>query len=423
MICLIEVKTGKEVFMALPEYSLKQLLEAGVHFGHQTHRWNPLMEEYIYGVRNGIHIIDLTQTFTLLDVALNAVHNTVAKGGSILFVGTKRQAQKSISEAAERSAQYYMNHRWLGGTLTNWKTVSNSISRLKKLDEQLSDGATGLTKKERLNLEREQSKLNASLGGIREMGGLPDLIFVIDSNRESLAIQEARNLKIPVIAILDTNSDPTKIDFPIPGNDDAARSITLYCDLIAKAALAGMTNQLAAAGVDIGESIDSSEEEPLPLNTEDNGDQLENRVSEVSQVKSSELLENNSSSISLEGNASKLGSINDLEKNSTDLSTVVDTDTADLDSSTVVNRSEEESEVQNQNKKTAQNEKKARESEVVSNSKINDGEVEKVSKKPSDKSKNDLNTKPEKEKPLKKPVSPREKLTGEEKSVKADKKD
>ena len=246
--------------MALPEYTLKQLLEAGVHFGHQTHRWNPLMEEYIYGVRNGIHIIDLTQTFSLLDTALNAVHETISKGGSILFVGTKRQAQKPVADAAERSAQYYMNHRWLGGTLTNWKTVSNSISRLKKLDEQLSDGATGLTKKERLNLEREQTKLNASLGGIREMGGLPDLLFVIDSNKESLAIQEAKNLSIPVIAILDTNSDPTGIDFPIPGNDDAARSIGLYCDLVAKAALEGMTNQLTAAGIDLGESVESTDE-------------------------------------------------------------------------------------------------------------------------------------------------------------------
>lgn len=249
--------------MALPDYSLKQLLESGVHFGHQTHRWNPLMEDYIYGVRNGIHIIDLTQTFSLLDAALNAVHMTVSKGGSVLFVGTKRQAQRPIAEAAERSAQYYMNHRWLGGTLTNWKTVSNSISRLKKLDEQLSDGATGLTKKERLNLEREQTKLNASLGGIREMGGLPDLLFVVDSNRESLAIQEAKNLKIPVIAILDTNSDPTNIDFPIPGNDDAARSISLYCDLVAKAALAGMTNQLAEAGVDIGESAEGPIEDAI----------------------------------------------------------------------------------------------------------------------------------------------------------------
>ena len=247
--------------MALPQYTLKDLLESGVHFGHQTHRWNPLMQQYIYGVRNGIHIIDLTQTFQLLDVALNSVQDTVSKGGSILFVGTKRQAQKPISESAERSAQYYMNHRWLGGTLTNWKTVSNSISRLKKLDEQLSDGATGLTKKERLNLEREQIKLNSSLGGIREMGGTPDLLFVIDTNKEALAIQEAKKLGIPVIAVIDTNSDPSAIDFPIPGNDDAARSISLYCDLIAKAALEGMTNQLATAGVDIGESIEPPKEE------------------------------------------------------------------------------------------------------------------------------------------------------------------
>ena len=247
--------------MALPQYTLKDLLESGVHFGHQTHRWNPLMQQYIYGVRNGIHIIDLTQTFQLLDVALNYVQDTVSKGGSILFVGTKRQAQKPISESAERSAQYYMNHRWLGGTLTNWKTVSNSISRLKKLDEQLSDGATGLTKKERLNLEREQIKLNASLGGIREMGGTPDLLFVIDTNKEALAIQEAKKLGIPVIAVIDTYSDPSSIDFPIPGNDDAARSISLYCDLIAKAALEGMTNQLATAGVDIGESIEPPKEE------------------------------------------------------------------------------------------------------------------------------------------------------------------
>ena len=249
--------------MALPQYTLKDLLESGVHFGHQTHRWNPLMQQYIYGVRNGIHIIDLTQTFQLLDVALNYVQDTVSKGGSILFVGTKRQAQKPVAEAAERSAQYYMNHRWLGGTLTNWKTVSNSISRLKKLDEQLSDGATGLTKKERLNLEREQIKLESSLGGIREMGGTPDLLFVIDTNKEALAIQEAKKLGIPVIAVIDTNSDPSAIDFPIPGNDDAARSISLYCDLIAKAALEGMTNQLATAGVDIGESIEPPKEELL----------------------------------------------------------------------------------------------------------------------------------------------------------------
>lgn len=178
--------------MALVEFNLRQLLEAGVHFGHQKKRWNPLMEEYIYGSRNGIHILDLTQTVPLLDAALSVVTKTVSKGGSILFVGTKRQAQKPIAEAAEKSAQYYMNHRWLGGTLTNWKTVSNSISRLKKIDEQLDSNTEGLTKKERLNVEREQTKLQASLGGIRDMTGIPDLVFVIDTNKESLAIQEAK---------------------------------------------------------------------------------------------------------------------------------------------------------------------------------------------------------------------------------------
>ncbi|MGB0498313.1 MAG: 30S ribosomal protein S2, partial [Rubricella sp.] len=213
--------------MALPEFTLRQLLEAGVHFGHQTHRWNPRMGSYIYGERNGIHIMDLTQTVPLLDQALQVVQQTVAKGGRILFVGTKRQAQKAVAEAAERSAQYYMNHRWLGGTLTNWKTVSNSISRLKELDERLDGGAEGLTKKERLQLDREREKLTASLGGIREMGGVPDLIFVIDTNKEDLAVAEARKLGIPVVAVLDTNSDPTGIDYPIPGNDDAARAIAL----------------------------------------------------------------------------------------------------------------------------------------------------------------------------------------------------
>ena len=246
--------------MALAEFNLRQLLEAGVHFGHQTKRWNPLMEQYIYGSRNGIHILDLTQTVPLLDAALQAVTQTVAKGGILLFVGTKRQAQKPIAEAAEKSAQYYMNHRWLGGTLTNWKTVSNSISRLKNIDEQLDGNTEGLTKKERLNIEREQGKLQASLGGIREMGGTPDLVFVIDTNKEALAIQEARKLQIPVVAILDTNSNPEGIDFPIPGNDDAARSIALYCDLVARAALDGMESQLGAAGVDLGAKSEISED-------------------------------------------------------------------------------------------------------------------------------------------------------------------
>lgn len=239
--------------MALPEFTLRQLLEAGVHFGHQTHRWNPRMDQYIYGSRNGIHIMDLTQTVPLLDAALNAVREVAAKGGSVLFVGTKRQAQKAILDAAERSAQYYINHRWLGGTLTNWQTISASISRLKAIDERMENGAEGLTKKERLKLEREQNKLQLSLGGIREMGGTPDIMFVVDTNKESLAIAEAKKLGIPVIAVLDTNSDPSGIDYPIPGNDDAARAIALYCDLIARSALDGMADQLGAAGVDIGE--------------------------------------------------------------------------------------------------------------------------------------------------------------------------
>lgn len=249
--------------MALPEFTLRQLLEAGVHFGHQTHRWNPRMDQYIYGQRSGIHIIDLTQTVPLLDAALNAVRETVAKGGRILFVGTKRQAAKPVAEAAERSAQYYMNHRWLGGTLTNWQTVSKSISRLKEIDEKLESGATGLTKKERLGMEREQAKLQASLGGIREMGTTPDLLVVIDTNKEALAVAEANKLGIPVIAVLDTNSAPEGIDYPIPGNDDAARAISLYCDLIARSALDGMAAQMGSAGIDIGALEEAAVEETL----------------------------------------------------------------------------------------------------------------------------------------------------------------
>ncbi|NYS23390.1 30S ribosomal protein S2 [Rhodobacteraceae bacterium 2376] len=249
--------------MALPEFSMRQLLEAGVHYGHQTQRWNPRMGPFIYGDRNGIHIIDLTQTVPMLDAALNAVRETVSKGGRILFVGTKRQAQKPVAEAAERSAQYYMNHRWLGGTLTNWKTVSQSIGRLRALDEQLESGAEGLTKKERLGMEREQAKLQASLGGIREMGGLPSLLFVIDVNKEALAVQEARKLGIPVIAVVDTNCAPDGIDYIIPGNDDAARAIALYCDLVSRAALDGMTAQMGAAGIDLGALEDAPAEEAV----------------------------------------------------------------------------------------------------------------------------------------------------------------
>ncbi len=246
--------------MALPEFTLRQLLEAGVHFGHQTQRWNPRMAEFIYGDRNGIHILDLTQTVPMLDAALNVVRETVAKGGRILFVGTKRQAQKPIADAAEKCAQYYMNHRWLGGTLTNWKTVSQSIQRLKAIDEQMEQGAEGLTKKERLGMEREQAKLQASLGGIREMGGVPDLLFVIDVNKEDLAIAEARKLGIPVVAVVDTNCSPEGVDYVIPGNDDAARAIALYCDLASRAALDGMSAQLGAAGVDVGALEEAVEE-------------------------------------------------------------------------------------------------------------------------------------------------------------------
>ncbi|MGI9369086.1 MAG: 30S ribosomal protein S2 [Ruegeria sp.] len=249
--------------MALPEFTMRQLLEAGVHFGHQTQRWNPRMAPFIYGARNGIHIMDLTQTVPMLDQALQAVRDTVAKGGRVLFVGTKRQAAGPIAEAAEKSAQYFMNHRWLGGTLTNWKTVSQSINRLNQIDEAMEGGAEGLTKKERLGMERDQNKLQSSLGGIRDMGGVPDLLFVIDVKKESLAIAEANKLGIPVVAVVDTNCSPDGVDYIIPGNDDAARAISLYCDLAARAALDGMTAQLGAAGVDLGEFEEAPAEEAV----------------------------------------------------------------------------------------------------------------------------------------------------------------
>ncbi len=266
--------------MALPEFTLRQLLEAGVHFGHQTQRWNPRMGEFIYGERNGIHIIDLTQTVPMLDTALRAVRDMIAKGGSILFVGTKRQAQQAVAEAAERCAQYHMNHRWLGGTLTNWKTVSRSIGRLKTLDEQMSEGSEGLTKRERLSIERERNKLHASLCGIREMGGLPDMLFVIDVNKEDLAVAEARKLGISVVAVVDTNCSPDGIDYIIPGNDDASRAISLYCDLVARAVLDGMDAQFAAAGIDIGEAEEAPEMEEL---SDDPGDGAEDKVSVVTE--------------------------------------------------------------------------------------------------------------------------------------------
>ena len=246
--------------MALPEFTMRQLLEAGVHFGHQTQRWNPRMGPFIFGARNGIHIMDLTQTVPMLDQALQAIRDTVAKGGRVLFVGTKRQAATPIAEAAEKCAQYYMNHRWLGGTLTNWQTVSKSIQRLKQIDEAMEGGVDGLTKKERLGMERDQGKLQSSLGGIREMGGTPDLIFVIDVKKEQLAIAEANKLGIPVVAVVDSNCPPDGVDYIIPGNDDAARAIALYCDLAARAALDGMSAQLGAAGVDLGAMEETVEE-------------------------------------------------------------------------------------------------------------------------------------------------------------------
>ena len=240
--------------MALPEFSMRTLLEAGAHFGHQTHRWNPKMERYIFGSRSNIHIIDLSQSIPLLHQALVAVRDVAAKGGRVLFVGTKRQASDPVAEAAKRCAQYYMNNRWLGGTLTNWKTVSGSIQRLRELDALLETGGDGRQKKELLTLTRERDKLELSLGGIKDMGGLPDIMFVIDTNKEAIAILEARKLNIPVIAILDTNCDPDGITYPIPGNDDAARAIQTYCDLIADAVLDGLAAGQSASGIDIGAS-------------------------------------------------------------------------------------------------------------------------------------------------------------------------
>jgi small subunit ribosomal protein S2 len=239
--------------MALPDFTMRQLLEAGVHFGHQKHRWNPKMAPYIYGVRNNIHIIDLAQTVPMLYRALQAVSDTVAGGGRVLFVGTKRQAAEPIVTAAKQAAQYYVNARWLGGMLTNWKTISRSIDRLKELDSKLDGGEVqGLTKKERLTLTREREKLENALGGIKDMGGLPDLIFVIDTNKEAIAVQEAQRLNVPVVAIIDTNCDPDGITYPVPGNDDAGRAVTLYCDLIARAAIDGISRAQGAAGIDIG---------------------------------------------------------------------------------------------------------------------------------------------------------------------------
>jgi small subunit ribosomal protein S2 len=244
--------------MALPAFTMRQLLDAGVHFGHNTRRWNPKMGPFLFGVRNSIHIIDLQQTVPLLYQALVAVRDVAAAGGRVLFVGTKRQAADKIAEAAKRCGQYYVNHRWLGGMLTNWRTISNSIKRLRDLDEQLAnaEAVAGLTKKEQLDLARDKGKLERALGGIKEMGGLPDVLFVIDTNKEAIAVAEANKLGIPVVAVLDSNSDPTGIAYPIPGNDDALRAIGLYCDLMVAAVLDGLAAEMAASGADLGEAAE-----------------------------------------------------------------------------------------------------------------------------------------------------------------------
>jgi small subunit ribosomal protein S2 len=238
--------------MALPDFTMRQLLEAGVHFGHHTRRWNPKMGPYIFGIRNGIHIVDLEQSVPLLRQGLGAIREVVAGGGRVLFVGTKRQAQDIVAEAAKRCGQYYVNYRWLGGMLTNFKTISQSIKRLREVDERITAEESGLTKRELLSLTRDRDKLERALGGIKEMGGLPDILFVIDTNKEAIAVSEANTLRIPVVAILDSNSSPDGIAYPIPGNDDAMRAIHLYCDLVADSVLDGLQAELVASGADVG---------------------------------------------------------------------------------------------------------------------------------------------------------------------------
>lgn len=257
--------------MAMPTFTMRQLLEAGVHFGHHTRRWNPKMRQYIFGVRNGVHIVDLQQTTPMLGTALQGIRDIVANGGRVLFVGTKRQAQEKVAESAKRCGQYYVNHRWLGGMLTNWKTISGSINRLRELEEIAAKGHVGLTKKEQLMNAREHEKLELSLGGIKDMGGKPDALFIIDVTKEDLAVKEANVLGIPVFAILDTNADPDGVNFPIPGNDDALRAIELYCDLVSDAVLDGLQAEMGRSGKDIGAAVDvavdvpaaEAEEEPV----------------------------------------------------------------------------------------------------------------------------------------------------------------
>lgn len=250
----------------MPTFTMRQLLEAGVHYGHQTRRWDPKMAPYLYGSRSGIHIIDLQQTVPMFYQALQVIRDVVAGGGRVLFVGTKRQASQKVKESASLCGQFYVNHRWLGGMLTNWKTISQSIKRLRELDDQMEEGTHGFTKKELLTLERERNKLDLSLGGIKDMGGIPDILFIIDTNKEDIAIKEANKLGIPVVAIVDSNSNPDGIDYLIPGNDDAQRAIDLYCTLVSAAVLDGLQAEMQSVGVDIGDSADLAvtvEEEPL----------------------------------------------------------------------------------------------------------------------------------------------------------------
>ena len=284
--------------MALPTFTMRQMLESGVHFGHVTRRWNPKMEQYIFGTRQGIHILDLQQTVPMLYRAMQAVSDAVAGGGRVLWVGTKRQASIPIAEAAKRCGQYYVNHRWLGGMMTNWKTISNSISRLKSWEEQLTeenDGTAGLTKKELLKLTREYDKLDRSLGGIKDMGGLPDIVFVLDTNKESIAVAEANKLGIPVIGVLDSNSSPIGVDYPIPGNDDSTRSIIFYCDMIAGSVLSGIQTEMSTSGIDIGE-LDNPLSEELPVDGVDdkavNIEKVEEKVEEKIEEKVEEKVDN-----------------------------------------------------------------------------------------------------------------------------------
>ena len=267
--------------MGLPTFTMRQLLEAGVHFGHQTRRWNPKMAPYLFGVRNDTHIIDLQQTVPMLHRALAAVRDIVASGGRVLFVGTKRQAAEAVADSAKRCGQFYVNHRWLGGMLTNWKTISLSIRRLRDLDERLAQEETGLTKKENLRLTRNRDKLERALGGIKEMAGLPGVLFVVDTNRESIAIAEAAKLSIPVVAVIDSNSQPDGITFPIPGNDDAIRAISLYCRLLSDAVLDGIQEELRASGADVGEGTEVPVKEALKNVAEDTPPEAPAEVSEA----------------------------------------------------------------------------------------------------------------------------------------------